>query len=81
MEWISVNDRLPEIKINESDDINDSEDVIALLGNGEVYKMKLSHWYEDRPDVVSWVYCDCGEICTNGATHWMPFVLPNKEST
>jgi len=69
--WISVSERLPEIEILERNDINNSLPVIALLKNGEVYKMVLSHWYEDEPNIFSWVYSDSGEI-ENNVTHWQP---------
>ncbi len=69
--WISVSERLPEIEILERNDINNSLPVIAILKNGEVYKMVLSHWYEDDPNVFNWVYSDSGEIESN-VTHWQP---------
>lgn len=69
--WISVKEQLPKIEILERNDINNSLPVIALLKNGEVYKMTLSHWYEDEPNVFNWVYSDSGEIESN-VTHWQP---------
>ena len=74
--WISVNEKLPSITIDESKDLNESEPVIGHLKNGEVYKMVLIHWYESEPNEFSWCFNDSGEHC-DSVTHWMPLVLPN----
>ena len=77
-QWISVNEKLPSITIDESKDLNESEPVIGLLKNGEVYKMVLSHWYESESNEFSWYYHDCGEHC-DSVTHWMPLPKPPKQ--
>jgi hypothetical protein len=61
--WIPCSERLPEVKIDPNKDINDSTAVLGLLSNGEIYKMYLSHWYEDEPNSFNWRYSDCGELC------------------
>lgn len=75
MKWISVKERLPEIKINKSLEINESEKVLALLENGQIYKMELTHWYENDDNDFNWIFDDTGEFCET-VTHWMPLPEP-----
>jgi hypothetical protein len=69
--WIPCSERLPEVKIDPAKDINDSVRVLGMLSNGEIYKMYLSHWYEDEPNSFNWIFSDSGEMCDK-VVMWMP---------
>lgn len=76
-QWISVKEKLPSITIDESKDLNESEKVIGLVKGGQVYKMVLTHWFEDEPNEFTWVFDDSGDLC-DSVTHWMPFIPPTN---
>lgn len=76
MEWISVNDHLPEMK--EDDDSICSNDVLAFDGERMFVACRWKFKFREEIYFKSTV-CDCcdslGEI-----THWMPLPELPKES-
>ena len=73
MEWISVEDRLPEIPI----DCSYSDDVLIVFDNKKMLTAQLKFDYEEL-DVV---WCENegdGEDYAFKPTHWMPLPSPPK---
>lgn len=77
MNWISVNDRLPELK-HDDGEFKSSDVVIAFFRNESEYwceSVELKLWFEDEKPY--WCFDYDGIIVTgNNITHWMPLELP-----
>lgn len=75
-DWISVKDRLPNLKVMNSIK-KESDEVLLCLCGKEVVVGKLIVSDQDK----------CWKLTTGGysypfnnyVTHWQPFVLPKKE--
>jgi len=72
MDWISVDDRLPEIK---------DDSVLATFPNGGVDIIHIEEYFKDitnghdeegRQEYTKW-------YLSQGVTHWMPLPEPAKE--
>ena len=65
-EWISVNDRLPDML----------QDVIAMESDGEVYKLYIS----SSKGITAWI--DTQGFHYLCVTHWIPLpTIPNTKAT
>jgi len=77
-EWISVNDKLPTVDI-EDGDFKTSKKVIALFRNGKEFwceSVTLKLWYEDEEPEWYFDY-DTEMVEGKKITHWQPFIEPN----
>ena len=63
-DWISVNDRLPEIGADGSSAVC----LVVASGLFQVCRIYRGHWTNANEDEWAWP----GEV-----THWMPIVLPD----
>jgi hypothetical protein len=65
MEWINVNDRLPEL----------GRDVLILTSYS---KMATAHIDDETKPSYGWIDCMRGQHSYGSVTHWMPLPEPPK---
>lgn len=80
MEWISVKDRLPELKLTSYPDCLESEYVlcynIPACGHMAAPQIYIFFLYKYKDEEPNWMHI--GENYPGIITHWMPLPEPPK---
>ena len=85
--WISVDDRLPEIKHRQTmmDNIGgveliwyESDPVLVYMPEAR-QKVDIGWMEREYGDDARWL--TCGDYCRENVTHWMPLPAPPKEAS
>ena len=67
-EWVSVEDRLPEVKVK----------VDLFLTDGRIV---CNYEIKEREQKLFWYFTGLIEIYKNSVTHWMPIPQPPKQGS
>lgn len=76
-DWISINDRLPDLKVMDSINKESDEVLLCLCGKEVVVGKLIVHYTHRYWKLTTGGY---GYPFNNYVTHWQPFVLPKKEN-
>lgn len=72
-DWISIKDRLPDLKVINNSEKKSDEVLLCLLGKEVVVgKLVISNPYKYWKSTID----GCCYPFNNYVTHWQPFVLP-----
>ena len=75
MEWIKVEDRMPDV-LKAGNNYNKSKKVIGLINGEEELILELNSGFDDDGYWQTW-YCHAYDDCVSDVTHWCD-CIPEK---